>query len=88
MGIYDNLSKLGYILEEFDLDRLKLEYPYKNKEGKIYFLIKKDDINEETHRRIIEEEIWEIKEIIDYKWNLSSEAKKNVGLYGGGNTLA
>ncbi len=83
MGIYENLSKLGYILEEFDLDRLRLEHPYKNKEGKIYFLIKKEDINEEIHKKIMEEEIWVMKEIIDYKWSQSKEARKNVGLYEG-----
>ena len=83
MGIYDNLIKLGYILEEFNLDRLRLENPYKNKEGKVYFLIKNEDINGEIHKKIMEEEIWEMREIIDHKWTQSERAKKNIGLYEG-----
>ena len=83
MGAYEHLNNLGYVIEEIDLDSLKLENPYQNKEGRIFFIIRKEDLNTEVHKKVIEEETWFMKEAIKDKWEESEKKGHNIGLYCG-----
>lgn len=81
MGAYNHLKRLGYDIEEFNLDNLPLEQPYYQKEGQVFFLVKKEDLDEKVHKEIIEEEKWELKEIVNYKLKASQKAHRNISLY-------